>query len=129
AAAAAALRAGQPAEGDASLLPAALEDASASEIARVFGADFAAALDALPVGGWHGPLRSSFGVHLVELRARTPGRRPTLDEARAARERDWLRAQAEAATDSFYAALRERYDVRIEDDGDGMRADVSASAP
>lgn len=127
AAAAAALRAGEPAEGDASLLPAALEGARASEVARLFGADFAAALEGLPVGGWHGPLRSGYGVHLVELRARTPGRLATLDEARPALERDWRRARGDAANRAFYAALRERYEIRIEDDA--PRADASASAP
>jgi len=123
AAARAALESGATAAGDTSLLPDALDAAPASEVARVFGTDFAAALDALPVGAWQGPVRSGYGQHLVALGARTPGRAQTLAEARPALERDWLRARTEAANAAFYAALRQRYTVRIEDGapaGDAM---------
>jgi hypothetical protein len=115
-AARAALQAGATASGDPSLLPDALESAPAREVERVFGAEFAAALDALPVGGWQGPVRSGYGLHLVELRARTPGRAATLDESRSALERDWLHDRSAAANQTFYEALRKRYTVRIEDE-------------
>ena len=47
--------------------------AATSEVARVFGAEFAEAIKTLPVGGWQGPVRSGFGLHLVELRSGTMG--------------------------------------------------------
>lgn len=115
AAARAALAAGGPGElGDPTLLPAALDAARTSELARVFGDAFAQAIAELPVGGWHGPVVSSYGVHLVEVRAREPGRAPALAEVRVAVERDLLRARAEQAGEAFYRALRERYTVRLE---------------
>ena len=44
---------------------------------RNFGADFATAIESLPVDGWQGPVRSEFGLHLVEITARVPGRKGT----------------------------------------------------
>ena len=70
-----ALKAGKPVTGDSTLLPAELDDAPASDIERQFGAEFAVSLKDLPVGGWQGPLRSAFGLHLVELSASDPPRR------------------------------------------------------
>jgi hypothetical protein len=129
AAARAALAAGGGAEpGDATLLPPALDTAATSEIARVFGDAFAQAVAALPAGGWHGPVASSYGVHLVEIRAREPGRTPPLAEVRAAVERDLLRARADAASEAFYRELRARYTVRIETGAENSDARASAVA-
>jgi hypothetical protein len=129
AAARAALAGGGRAEpGDATLLPAALDEAPDSELARVFGEAFAAAVAALPVGGWHGPVASSYGVHLVEVRAREPGRTPALPEVRAAVERDLLRARADEAAEEFYRSLRARYRVRVEAGAEATAAAPSASA-
>lgn len=111
--------------GDATLLPASLQQASASAVARTFGADFAAALEGMPVGVWQGPVRSSYGVHLVRIVARAPARAPALDEVAAAVERDLLRARGQEAEDDFYRTLRDRYDVRIEDPG----PDAASVAP
>jgi hypothetical protein len=115
------------AAGDASLLPASLEETAASELARVFGPEFAQAVARLPVGGWHGPLASTFGVHLVELRSLDPARLPALDEVRAELERDLLRARSEEAAEAFYQSLRERYRVRVET-GTGA-ADLAGGPP
>jgi parvulin-like peptidyl-prolyl isomerase len=125
-AARAALARGATVAGDPSLLPQELDTAPASEVARTFGRQFAAALDALPVGSWQGPLPSGYGLHLVELRARTPGRPAMLEEVRAALVRDWRRDRSEAASRAFYEALRQRYTVRMEDDA--RAGDARASA-
>jgi hypothetical protein len=100
--------------GDATLLPDSLATAPASEIERVFGQDFATAVAALPVGGWQGPIASGYGVHLVEIRSREPGRVPALAEVRVAVERDLLRARADKSGEALYQSLRQRYAVRIE---------------
>jgi len=96
------------------LLPAALQDARAFEVTRTFGSEFAQALETLPVGSWQGPMRSAFGLHLVMLTAREPGRQATLDEVRAPLERDWLQARTQAAQEAFFKRLRAKYSVRIE---------------
>lgn len=108
------LRAGKAVAGDATLLPQTLEAAPRRDVARNFGEEFATAIETLPVGGWQGPLRSEFGLHLVEVNARVPGRKPTLEEARAAVERDLLHARTEQASDAYYQRLRANYDVQIE---------------
>ena len=99
-------------------MPQTLEAAPRLDVARNFGEEFATAIESLPVGGWQGPLRSEFGLHLVEVTARVPGRKPTLEEARAAVERDLLHARTEEASDAYYQRLRANYDVQIEGSGE-----------
>jgi hypothetical protein len=108
--------------GDPTMLPPALSG-SAAEVARTFGGDFARALRVLPVGGWQGPVRSGFGVHLVELQTRKAARDAKLEEVREAVERDLLHARAEAAQAAFYERIRANYIVRFED------ADAAAAEP
>ncbi|MGH8691779.1 MAG: peptidyl-prolyl cis-trans isomerase [Burkholderiales bacterium] len=113
--------------GDATLLPAALRRARASEIESVFGRDFAQALAQLTTGVWQGPVRSGYGVHLVMVEAREEAYTPTLDAVRAHVERDLLRARTEQASEAFYRELRERYTVRIEASAaDGAPARIAA---
>ena len=109
-----ALQAGQPVDGDATTLPATLHDARAFEITRTFGGEFAQSLDTVPTGSWQGPVRSAFGVHLVMLTAREPARQATLDEVRAAVERDWMQARTQAAQEAFFKRLQTKYSVRFE---------------
>jgi hypothetical protein len=114
----AALQRGADARGDSTMLPARLDEAEEAEVARQFGAEFADALANLPVGGWQGPVKSGFGLHLVEIRSRDEGRPAILEEVRAAVERDLLHARAEEAKTAWYAKLRANYKVRI--DGGGV---------
>ncbi len=114
AAALAALQAGRSAQGDATLLPGELTDAPAFEVARIFGNDFAESLKTAALGGWVGPVRSGYGLHLVEVTARDGGRPATLAKARAAVERDLLRARSQEASAAFYRKLRADYNVRID---------------
>ena len=96
------------------MLPPTLDNAPAFEVARIFGNEFQKGLDALTVGSWQGPVRSGFGLHLVELGAREEGRRGTLDDARAAVERDLMQARTEEAKAAFYGKLRAKYSMRVE---------------
>jgi hypothetical protein len=109
-----ALDQGRAAEGDATLLPPALQRATATQVQRVFGEAFAEALAALPVDIWQGPVRSAFGVHLVRLGAVESARPATLAEARAEIERDFLQDHAARANAARYQALRARYAVRVD---------------
>jgi hypothetical protein len=109
-----ALGAGGAASGDATMLPSTLEAATSTDVARVFGTEFAEALHKLPVGHWSGPVRSGFGVHLVLVSAVEPSRRATLDEARTAVERDLLHDRTEKGKAAFYDSLLAKYKVRVE---------------
>jgi hypothetical protein len=100
--------------GDPTLLPATMEAASPQEIANAFGQDFAQQLDEAPVGQWSGPLESAFGLHVVRVDERAAARAPTLNEIRPVVLREWQSAQRQRQNQSFLAALRGKYEVRIE---------------
>jgi Protein of unknown function (DUF3604)/PPIC-type PPIASE domain len=69
-------------EGDPFLLPFEFDATSSEEVKRLFGGEFAAALPTLHPGRWQGPIRSGYGVHLVLVERRVPGRVPALGEVR-----------------------------------------------
>ena len=102
--------------GDRSLLPASTAAMPTDLIARDYGEDFANAVLALPAGGWQGPVRSGYGLHLVRVLRNTPGRPATLAEVRAAVERDWENDRRIQANDAYYRRLRASYDVVIDVD-------------
>jgi len=84
------------------------------EMAGVFGTAFASQVMSLPAGTWSTPLRSSYGLHIVRVTERSVGRRPVLQEVRAAVLRDWQEERRSAANAAALARLRQRYDVRVE---------------
>ena len=110
-----ALDGGKLVEGDTTLLPYEMSTARSTEVERVFGNDFVEELRTLAIGGWHGPLRSDFGVHLVELSKRQNGSRATLNDVREDVKRDLLHARTEDAKAAVYKRLRANYSVRIDD--------------
>ena len=109
------LRAGEAPDalGDSTLLPQELSGATWSEVADTFGVRFADDVADASQGTWSGPLASSFGLHLVRLDALQPGRLPSLQEARAAVEREWRAEQRGEARERFYDTMRGRYDVEV----------------
>jgi len=100
--------------GDTSMLPEMLSAASPQDIERLFGSDFSTAVATLDTVGWHGPVRSGYGLHFVEITEQLPGRIPVLDEVRNPVQRDLLNKRTEEIGEAFYQALRESYTVRIE---------------
>ena len=109
-------REGEVAAGDATLLPAELDDVSLAEVSRTFGERFAEAMTDVPVGEWTGPVASGYGLHLVLIDDRQQARVPAFDEVRAAVERDFLAERTREVKDAFYDKLRQRYTVTFEDD-------------
>jgi hypothetical protein len=100
--------------GDAILLPSDFDHVPASEVSRTFGDEFATALASLPVSTWSGPIASGYGVHVVFVRNRTPGRVPPLAEVRDAVARELGAATRKDMVERAYAALRARYEVVVE---------------
>jgi len=119
------LESGKAAAGDVTMLPPTMDAVSATEVARVFGNEFGEGLKTLPVNSWQGPVRSGYGLHLVEITSHETGRRVTLADVRVEVERDLSRARAEAANAAFYNKLRANYAVRVEG-GDSASADPAA---
>ena len=84
------------------------------ELAGVFGPELARTLQTAPLDTWSGPYASSFGQHLVRVSERSGGRPATVADVRRALTRDVEAEQRAAAARAALAALRTRYDVRIE---------------
>ena len=100
--------------GDPFLLDGNSDNVSSCDVARDFGEKFAAALAALPVGTWRGPIESGLGTHLVYVKARREGRLPKLDEVREPVRREWTNDFRLEANEKFYEGLLKRYSVSIE---------------
>jgi peptidyl-prolyl cis-trans isomerase C len=104
-----------PARGDPFLRGPAVVGASAADLERTFGPEFARAVADAPLGRWSGPFASAYGLHLVWVHDRAPGGVPPLA---AVRGRVLEAVRAERGTDrlaSRLAVLRARYDVDVAD--------------
>ncbi len=100
--------------GDPILLPYDLESLSESEVAGMFGQEFASHLVGIEPGGWTGPLISGYGLHLVRVRERLPTRMPELSEVGKAVERDWRFVRRQELDDRFFRSLKERYAIEVQ---------------
>ncbi len=100
--------------GDAFIHGAAVGPASAADLDRLFGADVARAVADAPSATWLGPLRSSYGVHFVWIDERLPTIVPSLDRVRAQVLHALLAERRATRQTARLAALRARWDVRVE---------------
>ncbi len=100
--------------GDQLSLPSDYQAAAAADVARDFGSAFATALLSLPAGSWEGPVASGYGLHLVLLTRREPGRLPPLSEIREAVSNEWQAERRREANEKFYDALRAKYTVTVD---------------
>lgn len=100
--------------GQRSMLPPRVEASGLDLVVREFGTDFAARIEGLRVGEWSGPVRSPFGVHLVQVTQFVPGGVPPLSEVRSVVEREWENARRLEARATSYARLLQGYDVVVE---------------
>ena len=116
-------------ESDPFLLPFEFDATSTEEVRRLFGGEFAEALPTLDAGRWRGPIRSGYGVHLVIVHRRVPGRVPALGEVRDAVRREWMAKARRDANEAFYQRLRSRYTVAVERPGVAAVDPVRATRP
>ncbi|MEC9365274.1 MAG: peptidylprolyl isomerase [Pseudomonadota bacterium] len=101
--------------GDAFFAGRRLLDQSPSTLRSVFGRTFADTLATLPVGGWHGPIESGYGLHLVRIESRKPFEPATLEAARERLQIDWRETRKQALLRDYVAALRAEYEVVVEE--------------
>lgn len=90
------------------------ENQSTHQVSRMFGRDFAKALATLAADSWQGPVASGYGLHLVYIKDRSDAWLPPLTEIRESVLYELLAERRQRANQAFYQALRERYDVIIE---------------
>jgi len=112
--------------GDASMLPRELALAPLSEVARAFGRDFAAKVDALAQGRWTGPIESSYGLHVVLVAERRAAARPALADVKPLVERDLLAERRRSQLQALYERLLRKYAVSIERPREGGTKQATA---
>lgn len=101
--------------GDASLLPYELPLTSVGNIDRIFGPGIAASVVQAEPGVWTGPVATPYGLHLIRVTTKSPGRLPALAEIRDEVLREWSNAKRQDLEAARLAELLGRYDVRIDD--------------
>jgi hypothetical protein len=85
------------------------------DVQRQFGAQFAEALFELEPG-WHGPIFSGYGLHLVNVGQRVESRAPAYEEVREQLINDFNRMRRDRANEALYEGLLESYEVTIDDE-------------
>jgi hypothetical protein len=101
--------------GDRLLTNSEVRDADEVAVSGMFGPEFSHQVFALEPGVWSGPLKSSFGFHLVEVSAISPAKQSPYEEVREALKQDWLREKQEFASKEYVARLREKYGVVVDE--------------
>ena len=100
--------------GDPTMLPSRMPLAPFDQVERNFGGEFVSELSSTSVGEWSGPIRSTFGLHLVKIDERIEVRDPPLSEVIAAVKREWEAERRREIADERYDEMRQRYSVVLE---------------
>lgn len=103
--------------GDSSLLPLHYTDVTGFEVRKQFGSDFSETLSKLSTGRWHGPIQSGYGLHLVYLSDIRQPAPPVFTEVRQRVAEDWKAEKSKKVSEKFYAKLRDRYTIIVEEAG------------
>jgi hypothetical protein len=104
-----------PSMGDRLLLEPVFHDETEQTLATMFGRDFAAAVLRLEPGTWSGPVRSGYGLHLVRVSSLQHSIARPFAEVRAQVLEEWRREQESAASTQYFAQLRKKYDVVLDE--------------
>ncbi len=105
--------------GDRTPLSLRFEAAGRERIEVLFGETMTEALFSTEPGGWVGPYRSDFGLHLVRVLEQRPVMPRSFDEARDDVREVYAAERRAARNEEEYARMRARYDVVIEWPEDG----------
>ena len=106
--------------GDASMFETFQEAVTALELEKQFGTDFTAEVLSLPEGKWAGPVRSGYGLHVVKVFDRKPGRIPDLAEVRNKVETDLLYEARQASQEQGFQEIAGKYRVAINERAEKM---------
>jgi hypothetical protein len=100
--------------GDPFMYPAAHGNMREQAVLGLFGEEFTAQIAELPIGEWSGPVTSAFGLHIVRVDMRDPGRTSELAEVRDAVRRDLVSQRTREADQSYFDGLLAQYTVTVE---------------
>jgi hypothetical protein len=96
------------------LLPGRLDQAPPRSVDGAFGQGFFDRLAALTPGAWQGPMKSSYGVHLIRIVESAPAVMPPFATVRDAVLRHWKAAKARELRERHFEQLRQRYLVEVD---------------
>jgi hypothetical protein len=88
---------------------------SPREVQQAFGAQFAETLFELEPG-WHGPVVSGYGIHLVYISERVDDRIPEYEEVRDRLVIDYNRMRRDRANELLYEGLVSGYEIEIDEE-------------
>ncbi|MDF1765506.1 MAG: peptidylprolyl isomerase [Gammaproteobacteria bacterium] len=100
--------------GESTMLNRAYSYRSALDINSTFGMGFASRLDKALVGTWQGPVKSSFGFHLVLLTGVEPEQATPFSAARSKVISDYQQANKQHARQRYLENLINNTEIRIE---------------
>ena len=76
---------------------------------------FANAVFALKPGAWHGPIASSFGLHLVRVTEAKPARQLAFSEVEPQVRERWRDEHQREANEQYYESLLKKYGVVVDE--------------
>jgi hypothetical protein len=106
----------RPPQGDPLPLDDEYVDLDVQGVSSLFGPDFARTLFELTPGSWSGPVRSSYGFHLVQVLRRDQSEPGRFEDVHKTVMDDWRREKAAEVNDAFLAKLRNKYGVVVDPD-------------
>lgn len=102
------------AQGDPLLVDPDIDRATHRDVVAMFGPGFADAVAALAPGGWHGPIESGYGLHLVRVRSRDAGEPRPFEAARDAVLELWREERRQEVVRDLVGRLAERIEVVVD---------------
>jgi len=84
-------------------------------VSGLFGNTFAEELLMLPSGEWAGPLTSGYGVHLVYLREKVPGKMPEFEQIKDVLEAHWNMDRNKEIKNEAFTKMKNQYHIVVED--------------
>jgi len=87
---------------------------SQKDVALIYGNTFAQTLFSLADNEWHGPLHSTFGLHLVKVVDREEEKTPPWEEVRKNVFADWKTETQRQREEILFEQLRMKYQIIVE---------------
>jgi hypothetical protein len=106
--------------GDATMLEHILTAMTATELEAKFGAEFTAEVLSFPEDQWSGPVRSGYGLHLVQVFDRQAGTTAELAAVRDKVEYDLMYETRMASQEQGYQEIAGKYQVLISEGAEQM---------
>jgi PPIC-type PPIASE domain len=101
--------------GDPFPIDAEVRDDIVQTVTERFGDQFAKAVFAVKPGAWHGPIASSFGLHLVRVTQARPVRQLSFSEVEPQVRERWRDEHRREANEQYYESLLKKYGVVVDE--------------